>query len=349
MTDRKDRLDAILKSLSQVKDLEASRLSDETSLCVVSEFLPTGCYVLDAIMGGGLPMGRIVEIYGETSTGKSLIGAQCCASVQDAGGIAVYIDTESAVSLPIMEAVGVDTEMLIYSTPDTVEKVFEAMEKVIESEEKTDQRILIVWDSIAATSSTTEMEKSTGETGYLQHARIISQGLRKMSRAISRRRIAALFLNQVRTNIGVIFGSNTATFGGKAVSFHASVRIELEKPKKLKDGKRVVGITTRACVVKNKVAPPFREADLPIYFGYGIDDAEAMFLFLKAEDVLHHAGGGWYEWKPEDQDTIRFRSNGWLDLYDTNYEALCRSVDVIVQQSDLLGKGKSQEEYSEDA
>jgi recombination protein RecA len=331
MTERQERLDAILKSLSQVDDLEASRLSDETSLCVVHEFLPTGCYVLDAIMGGGLPLGRMVEIFGETSTGKSLIAAQCCASVQEAGGIAVYIDTESAVSLPIMEAVGVDTEMLIYSTPDTVEKVFEAMEKVIETEADTEEKILIVWDSIAATSSIKEMDKATGETGYLQHARIISQGLRKMSRSISRRR----------------FGSNIATFGGKAPSFHASIRVELKKPKELKEDKRTVGIRTRARVVKNKVAPPFREAVLPIYFGYGIDDAVAMFEFLKAEKTLHHAGGGWYEWTPEGQDTVRFRISEWLDLYDGNYEALCRSVDAVMGHSDLLGKGKPQEEYDE--
>ena len=340
MTNRQERLDAILKSLSQVDNVEASRLSDESSLCVVTEFLPTGCYVLDAIMGGGLPLGRIVEIYGETSTGKSLTAAQCCATIQEAGGIPIYIDTESAVSLPIMEAVGVDTEMLIYSTPDTVEKVFEEMEKVIETEEGTDEKILIVWDSIAATSSQSEMDKSTGETGYLQHARIISQALRKMSRAISRRRIAMLFLNQVRTNIGVIFGSNTATFGGKAVSFHSSIRIELDKPKKIKEDKRVVGITTRACVVKNKVAPPFREADLPIYFGFGIDDAEAIYEFLKAEKVVKHVGGGWWEWTPVGGEAERFRASEWFDLYDTRYADLCRSVDSIVQQSDLLGRGR---------
>lgn len=340
MTDRKARLQQILDSLSEVDEVEVSMLSDETSLCVVNEFLPTGCYVLDAIMGGGLPMGRIVEIYGETSTGKSLIAAQCCAQVQADGGIPIYIDTESAVSLPIMEAVGVDTSSLIYSTPDTVEKVFEEMEKVTDTEAQEGEKILIVWDSIAATSSKTEMDKKTGETGYLQHARIISQGLRKMSRAISRRGIAALFLNQTRTNIGVIFGSNTATFGGKAVSFHSSIRIELDAPKKIKENKRIVGITTRACVVKNKVAPPFREAILPIYFGFGIDDAEAMFEFLKAEDAVKHTGGGWWTWTPPEGEEQKFRSTDWLDIYDDQYEALCKSVDEAVGRTGLVEKEK---------
>ena len=338
MTESTDRLAALIESFKK-EGLSASVLSDDNSPCVVSSFLTTGCYVLDAIMGGGLPLGRIVEIYGDTSTGKSLIAAQACASIQEEGGIAVYIDTESAVSIDIMKAVGVDADTLIYSSPDTVEDAFKAIETVIADDRIGDIPLLIVWDSIAATTSKAEQEKETGETGYLTQARIISQGLRKNARAIAKRKVAVLLLNQTRVNIGVVFGDKVATFGGKGPGFYSSIRVELSVAEKIVDKatKRVLGIKIGAEVVKNKVAAPFRSAELPVYFGHGIDDAEALFDFLKAAEVVSYSGGGWYSYLPVEGEEIKFKRTEWSEsVYDLHYAELCKQVDAVMRSGDLI-------------
>ena len=338
MTESTDRLSALIESFKK-EGLSASLLSDDSSPCVVSSFLTTGCYVLDAIMGGGLPLGRIVEIYGDTSTGKSLIAAQACASIQEEGGIAVYIDTESAVSIDIMKAVGVDVDTLVYSSPDTVEDAFKAIETVIADETIGDVPLLIVWDSIAATTSKAEQEKETGETGYLTQARIISQGLRKNARSISKRKVALLLLNQTRVNIGVVFGDKVATFGGKGPGFYSSIRVELSVAEKIVDKatKRVLGIKIGAEVVKNKIAAPFRKAELPVYFGHGIDDAEAMFDFLKEAEIVEYSGGGWYSYHPLEGDEVKFKRAEWSEaVYDTHYAELCQQVDAVMRSGDLI-------------
>lgn len=330
MTD--DSVQSLIDNLVKAK-LTASRLSDDSSPCVVNAFLSTGCLVLDAIMGGGLPMGRIVEIYGDTSTGKSLIAAQACATVQADDGLAVYIDTETAVSLPIMEAVGVDIDNLVYSAPDTVEQVFKIMELAVESKPD-DTDLLIIWDSIAATTSTAEMDKETGETGYLTHARVISQGLRKFSRAVAAAGAAVVFINQAKENIGVIFGDKVATFGGKAVGFHSSVRLQLKAGQKINKTvagkKRVIGIHANARVTKNKIAPPFREATLPIYFGHGIDDDQATLEFLKAADVLRLSGHSvaWGE--------LTFHRSKWSDIIDNHWDEIVDAVYEAASQGDLV-------------
>lgn len=326
------QIQALIDSIVE-QGITASALSDESSPCVVSEFLSTGCYVLDAIMGGGLPLGRIVEIYGDTSTGKSLIASQACAYIQSIGGMAVYIDTETAVSLPIMEAVGVDVQMLVYLAPDTVEDVFKAIETVIGS--TGESKLLIVWDSIAATSAEAEMDKATGETGYLTHARIISQGLRKLARLVSRQNVAVLFLNQAKTNIGVRFGDKVATFGGKSVGFHSSIRVQLKLGPKITDkSKRVIGIIARAKVTKNKIAPPFREAELPIYFGHGIDDAEAALNLLKNAKVVVWGGGRYTT--VLDGKKQKFRKDAWDDLYEKNRDEIYDIIDYVIEGEDLI-------------
>lgn len=330
---QKDRLQAIIDQLTK-SGIAASTLDDESSPCVVIAFLSTGTYVLDSIMGGGLPLGRVVEIYGDTSTGKSLLAAQACASCQEDGGVAVYIDTETAVSLPIMQAVGVDVESLVYMAPDTVEDVFKAMEIAIEN--KGDEVMLIVWDSIAATSARAEMDKDTGAVGYMTHARIISQGLRKLTRLISRQQVSVLFLNQAKTNIGVLFGDKVATFGGKSIGFHSSIRIMMSGGKSyIKDSKkRVLGITAKAKVVKNKIAPPFREAELPIYFGHGVDDAEAAFLYLKKAGMLEPSGRSYT--MPLKGKELKFTKKSWEVVHDQNYDIICDIIDKITEGLDLL-------------
>ncbi len=335
-----DRIANLLKALTK-SGLEATRLADDDSPCVVSEYISTGCTVLDAIMGGGLPCGRVVEIYGNTSTGKSLVASQACAAIQEEGGVAVYIDTETAVSLPIMEAVGVDNQTLVYLAPDTVEEVFKAMEAVVASKQP-DEPLLIVWDSIAATSAEAEMNKATGDMGYPVQSRIISQGLRKFTRQIAKSGVACLFLNQAKKALGVMFGNSVATFGGKAVGFHSSIRVMMTVASKIKAGSkkksRIIGVNVTAKVTKNKVAPPFREATLPIYFGHGIDEDLAILEFLKASDVITYANG-YYSLAVEIQglkDFPKFRKAGWSDIMDSHYDMMCELVWEAVSRGDLL-------------
>lgn len=318
----------------RVIDIEL--LSAEDSPCKVTEWISTGCVVLDAIMGGGVPIGRMVEMFGEPSSGKSLIAAQIAATAQDAGILVAYADTETTVSDAMMRKLGVNVDELIYTSPDTVEDVFEFFDQAIETKRKIDpdNALLLIWDSIAATSSLAEMEKDYGETGYLTQARIISQSLRKITRKISKDRVALLFLNQTREKIGVMFGDKVTTFGGKAVAFHASVRVQLILANKLKSvtGKhknKIVGMNTRAVVVKNKVAMPFMDALLPIYFGKAIDDVEASYLWLDDNGFIN-GGGSWRTIKLREEE-VKFQKKEWLDIYDKYYDEIS---DIIMSSND---------------
>jgi recombination protein RecA len=332
MADLQDLIKKIIET-----GIPASTLSDESSPCVVAGFLSTGCYVLDAIMGGGLPLGRVVEIYGDTSTGKSLIASQACAAIQDEGGMAVYIDTETAVSLPIMEAVGVDVDNLVYTAPDTVEQVFKVMETSITSKPD-DVDLLIIWDSIAATSAAAEMDKATGEVGYMTHARVISQGLRKLTRMISKKEVSCLFLNQAKQNIGVMWGDKVATFGGKAVGFHSSVRVQMRASKKIQGKKkRIIGINVIAKVTKNKIAPPFREAVLPIYFGHGIDEELAALAFLRTAGLIISSGSSnRFAAGNFSISGLAFTKAKWIDVFDEYYDEICSLIDNALRGGDLV-------------
>jgi len=231
------------------KKLDVSMLSNEDSPCVVSEWLSTGCLVLDRIMGGGLPVGRLVEIYGDQATGKSLIASQVAAEAQRQNHVVAYADTETAVSLEIMGAVGVDVDNLIYAAPDTIEEVFTFFESCIVSkrERYPNDLMVIIWDSVAGTSAEREMESEYGKAMMGRRATLISQAMRKMIRQISKDRVCALFLNQTRQKIGVMFGDSTTTFGGKALGFFSSVRIQL----KLADVIRIPGKNPKK---KNNIA-----------------------------------------------------------------------------------------------
>jgi recombination protein RecA len=312
--------------------VDVTLLSDNESSCVVNEWISTGCIVLDAIMGGGLPIGRMVEIYGSPSSGKSLIAAQIAATAQENGYIVGYVDTETAVSIPMMKKLGVNVDELIYTSPDSIEEVFAFFEEAMETRNRLDPDniLVLIWDSIASTSTLQEEGKEYGETGYLDHARIISQGLRKIMRKFSKQRVAVLFLNQTREKIGVMFGDKTATFGGKAVSFHASIRIALTLAGKIKlaDKKKVVGMDTTALVVKNKVAMPFRTATLPIYFGKAIDDTKASLMWL--EDNGFVTGASRKELVLE-KETLSFKKPEWAAIYEDHFDEIS---DMILASND---------------
>lgn len=332
MTEKKEYselLGDIIKDLTLKKNrkFDVSLLSDENSPCVVSEWLSTGCLALDTIMGGGLPYGRMTEIYGDNSTGKSLIAAQLASLAQQDGVTVVYVDTESAVSIAIMEAVGVDIKNMIYSSPDTVEEVFELFEGAIHSKSSRDPngKMLLIWDSVAATSVNAEMEADYGKAMMGRHAALISQAMRKFIRQVAKERIAVLFLNQTREKIGVMFGDNVTTFGGKAVGFYASIRIQLRMGQKLKEANKIVGIQSRAQVVKNKLAQPYLCARLPIFFGHGIDDELASFQYLKDAGIMKRSGS----WYALDGIEDKFTLKNWAEVYDKNYEKISNLISSI--------------------
>lgn len=316
-----DKLRAMLKEMQESK-IEISMVSDDDSPCTVSEWLSTGCLALDAIMGGGLPVGRVTEMFGDPSTGKSLIAAQVAAYAQYIDVPVVYVDTETAVSKEMMEIVGVDVDNLMYSSPDTVEEVFTIFEKAVDAKKihDPDGMLLLIWDSIAATSVKQEMANEYGKATMGRHALIISHSLRKFTRQISKERVCCLFLNQTRKKIGVLFGDDTATFGGKAVHFHSSIRVHLEEGKKIRKNKKIVGIQTKALVEKNKVAAPYQEALLPIYFGHGISDYLAAFYYLDDNDLFDKkTGNGWYYFNINDKE-VKFQKKNFRKIFDQYYD-----------------------------
>jgi recombination protein RecA len=346
MSDEKKKnpeLDNIMKSLKKNKKFDVSLLSDEDSPCIVSDWLSTGCLALDTIMGGGLPFGRMTEIFGDNSTGKSLIADQCAAIAQGEGITVVLADTESAVSLEMMKAVGVNVDELIYSAPDTIEEVFELFQNAVEAKAlaSKDSKMLLIWDSVAATSSDLEMISEYGKASMGRHAALISQAMRKFTRIVAKENVAVLFLNQTREKVGVMFGDNVTTFGGKAIGFHASIRIQLKMGRKIKEGGKIVGIETRAQVVKNKLAVPYMCASLPIFFGHGIDDDLASFYYLKDAKLLV-SSGAWYTCEGIED---KFQLKNWSEVYDKNYEAISTLISShqIVDSTDVTEESEESE------
>jgi len=316
-------IDDLIKELNKKSNLKITTLADDDSTPAEHSKLSTGCLPLDSILGGGLPVRRITEIFGEESTGKSLIAAQVVATAQEQGYVVLYLDTESAVSKEIMAEVGVDVHSIMYSEPETIDGdkgVFQAMENAIDREILTDRPLLIVWDTIAATSTVRELKEVYGKAMMGQHAQLISQGLRKIRPKISRNNVTALFVNQTKKKIGVMYGNDKTTFGGKAISYHSSVRIELIKEGNIIQNKRIVGTENTATVIKSKVCVPFGSAVLPIYFGHGIDDALASFEFLKTGGLLQQSGA-WYEFEGN-----KFQRKNWSKVFDENFDRIAEVI-----------------------
>jgi recombination protein RecA len=260
----------------------------------VKEWLSTGSTVLDMVISnnteaeGGIPVGKLVEISGEAATGKSLISYMILRDCLDRGGVPVLIDTESSCNFDFLRLLGLEPDKnLIYIQPDSIEDVFKTIETVIKNirEQHKDKLCCIVWDSIAATSADIELQKDTGDSLVGVHARLIGQGLRKVIRLIAKQRISLVFLNQLRTKIGVVFGDPDTTPGGRAVPFMASVRLKLYSAGKVKAGNDVIGVGIKAKVAKNRMGPPLREAFLQVYFTRGLIDEESWLDILLANDV----------------------------------------------------------------
>lgn len=296
-----------------------STMAEPSMLSRVTEFVPTGCVPLDIIMGGGFPVGRLTEVYGDTSTGKSLLASHILAETQRLGGVAMLADSECATSEDIMCAVGVDPNEVIYSTPSTVEEVYQDITQAIEARDEVAKGALmtIVWDSVAATSSDAEVEKVRKEglsSTVATHARLISMMCRVIPRMIAKERIALVFINQTRENIGVLYGDKMSTFGGRAIGYYSSVRLEMAKAKNLTDDNdNPVGIDVRLWVAKSKVSVPFGQCRFPILFGQGIDNVGAVLNWIR-DKKLAEMKGSWSHLNIGGKD-VKYQSTDWPAVY----------------------------------
>ncbi|WP_424991751.1 recombinase RecA [Nocardioides ochotonae] len=287
--DREKALDAALANIEKSFGKgSVMRLGDETRAPL--EVIPTGSIALDVALGlGGLPRGRVVEIYGPESSGKTTVALHAVASAQAAGGIVAFIDAEHALDPDYAKALGVDTDALLVSQPDSGEQALEIADMLVRSGALS----LIVIDSVAALVPRAEIEGEMGDSHVGLQARLMSQALRKMTGALNNSGTTAIFINQLREKIGVMFGSPETTTGGRALKFYSSVRLDVRRIETLKNGTDMVGNRTRVKVVKNKVAPPFKQAEFDIMYGKGIS-REGGLIDVGVEAGLVRKAGAWY-------------------------------------------------------
>ena len=287
-----DKKRAIETAMAQIEKLYGKgsimRFGDQTNLNV--DFIPTGSLALDVALGiGGLPKGRIVEIYGPESSGKTTLALHVLAQAQKAGGEVAFIDAEHALDIGYARALGVNVEDMLVSQPDTGEQALEITEALVRS----GAIDVIVVDSVAALVPRAEIEGEMGDSFVGLHARLMSQALRKLAGAINKTNCIVIFINQLREKVGVMYGNPEVTTGGRALKFYASVRIDVRRIETLKNGSEMIGNRTRAKVVKNKMAPPFREAEFDIMYGEGISMlGELIDLGVKLD--LVQKSGSWY-------------------------------------------------------
>jgi len=305
------------------------RLGDASALYDV-EAISTGSLGLDIALGiGGLPKGRVVEIYGPESSGKTTLTLQVIAEVQRAGGTAAFVDAEHALDPSYAGKLGVNIEDLLVSQPDNGEQALEITDMLVRSGAVD----VVVVDSVAALTPKAEIEGEMGEMQMGLHARLMSQALRKLTGNIKRSNTIVIFINQIRMKIGVMFGSPETTTGGNALKFYASVRLDIRRIGAIKNGEEVVGNQTRVKVVKNKVAPPFREAEFEIMYGLGIS-REGEIIDLGSENAIIEKSGAWYSYKGERIGQGKENVRNFLK----EHPDMARDIEAQIREKLLLPK-----------
>lgn len=294
------------------------------------EAIPTGSMMLDLALGiGGVPRGRIVELYGPESSGKTTVALHIIAEAQKMGGEVAFIDVEHALDPLYAQALGVNIDELLVSQPDSGEQALEIAEALVRS----GAIDVLVVDSVAALTTKAEIDGDMGDSHVGQLARLMSQAMRKLTAVISKSKCVAIFINQVREKIGVMYGNPETTPGGRALKFYASVRLDVRRGEQLKNGSEVVGNHTKVKVVKNKVAPPFRVAEFDIVYGEGIS-REGTLLDMAVERDIIHKSGAWFSYK--DQRIGQGRENTRLYLRD--HPEITDEIDAIIRQEIFADK-----------
>ena len=287
------------------------------------QVIPTGCLELDMALGvGGLPRGRVVEIYGPESSGKTTVALHCVAEAQKAGGVAAFIDAEHALDPVYAKKLGVNIDDLYISQPDTGEQALEICEALVRSGAVD----IVVIDSVAALVPKAEIEGEMGDSFVGLQARLMSQALRKLTGVISKTNAVAIFINQLREKVGVMYGNPETTTGGRALKFYASIRLDVRRGEQLKNGSEPIGNRTKIKVVKNKVAPPFKTVEVDIIYGEGISKWGSLLDMAVERDIIHKSGA-WFSY--EDQRIGQGRENARQYLRD--HPDLADKIEAMVR------------------
>ena len=327
-TERKRALDIALAGIEkQFGKGAVIRMGELASRDI--QVIPTGCLDLDMALGvGGLPRGRVVEIYGPESSGKTTVALHVVAEAQKMGGVAAFIDAEHALDPVYARKLGVDVDQLYVSQPDTGEQALEICEALVRS----GAIDIVVIDSVAALVPKAEIDGEMGDSFVGLQARLMSQALRKLTGIVNKTNSTCIFINQLREKVGVMYGNPETTPGGRALKFYASVRIDIRRGEQLKDGTTVVGNRTKAKIVKNKVAPPFRTAEFDILYGEGISKEGSLLDNAVALDIIHKSGA-WFSYG--DQRIGQGRENTRKFLKEN--PEIAAEIDKLVR-AELMGK-----------
>lgn len=334
MNIEQDKLKALNQALGQIeKDFgkgSVMKLGEASSMAI--DVIPTGSIGLDIAVGiGGLPKGRIIEVYGPESSGKTTVALHTVAEAQKQGGIAAFIDAEHALDPVYAKALGVDIDNLIISQPDTGEQALEIAEALIRS----GAIDIIVVDSVAALVPRAEIEGDMGDSHVGLQARLMSQALRKLTGSIKKSNCVAIFINQLREKVGIMFGNPETTTGGRALKFYSSVRLDVRRIDSIKQGDKVIGSRTRVKVVKNKVAPPFKQAEFDIMYGEGISKVGDLLDIAAGVDIVKKSGA-WYAYN--DVKLGQGREN--VKKFLTDNPDLIEEIDVKVREYYKLDENK---------
>ena len=336
-TDKKKALEIALAQIEKAHGKNAvMRLGQESAPS--QDVIPTGSIGLDMALGiGGLPRGRIIEIYGPESSGKTTLALHAIASAQALGGEAAFIDAEHALDPVYAEALGVDVDSLLVSQPDTGDQGLEIAEQLVRS----GALDIIVVDSVAALVPRAEIEGEMGDSGVGLHARLMSQAMRKLAGAVAKSHCTAIFINQLREKVGVMYGSPEVTTGGRALKFYASVRIDVRRVETLKNGNEAMGSRTRTKIVKNKVAPPFREAEFDIMYGEGISKLGEIVDLGVTYDLVKKSGA-WFSLAESGERMGQGRDNAKQFLRD--HPDIAEDLEAEVRAAIVEAREKAQAE-----